>query len=786
MTVRRPWLVAALVALAAQPLSAQGFGAAVAVAGTDVLIGEPASQRPGVVFVYRRTPNGAWVERARITASNGRVADRFGGTLAIEADQLVVGAGRGGSGNGGAYVFRRDGRGTWSETGQLTAEVERRDGFGAAVAIGGTWAAVGAPARDSARGAVYLFRREGDRWSAAGQLTPPDSVMPNERFGASLAVRGEQLLVGAPGRDRGTGAAYLYRLDGSAGWRQETRLTVSGMAANARLGMVVALRQDTAVVAAPWVEQFAGALYLFRKDSTGAWVNPLTLRPFDAQRNLRFGSAFVFDGDVLLVGAPGADRFAGALYRYRREASGQWRSAEIVRPAAGESFDQFAATVGGGGDVIVAGLLGDDHGAGTALVLEQDRTGALREAGRVWSEEPGMAAVTGGERRCDGQAAAFGCSNVDLQAFLPISAIGGSRGVRLNDIWGWTDTTTGREYALVGRINGTSFVDVTTPTRPVYLGDLPMTPGARANAWRDIKVYRDHAFIVADGAGQHGMQVFDLTQLRGARPGRPQTFQPVTTYPRIASAHNIVINEESGYAYAVGSSSGGETCGGGLHMIDIRTPTQPTFAGCFSDTSTGRQRTGYSHDAQCVTYRGPDEQYRGREICLGSNETALSIADVTDKARPVAISSATYPNVSYTHQGWLTDDHRHFYMDDEGDESSGRVAGTRTLIWDVSDLDEPVLVGEYIAQVKAIDHNLYVRGNLVFESNYGSGLRVLDITDRARPREVGFLDTEPFGEDVPEFVGTWSNYPFFRSGNVIVSSIGEGLFVVRPRVAPVP
>jgi len=325
---------------------------------------------------------------------------------------------------------------------------------------------------------------------------------------------------------------------------------------------------------------------------------------------------------------------------------------------------------------------------------------------------------------------------------------------------------------------------VTSPTSPVYLGDLPMTQGANANSWRDIKVYRDHAYIVADGSGPHGMQVFDLAQLREVRPGSPRTFRPTFTYTSIASAHNIVINEESGFAYAVGANSGGETCGGGLHMIDIRQPRTPTFAGCFQDTTTGIRRTGYSHDAQCVIYRGPDTRYTGREICLGSTETALWIGDVTDKRNPTPLSTISYPNVAYTHQGWLTDDHRYFYVDDEGDESQGSVPGTRTLIFDVSDLREPVLAGQYIAAVPSIDHNLYVKGNLIFESNYSSGLRVLDITNRTQPREVGFMDTYT-PNDATSFNGSWSNYPYFRSGTVIVSSIGEGLFVVRPRVEPV-
>ena len=646
--------------------------------------------------------------------------------------------------------------------------------------------AVGAPGRDSARGAVYLFREQGGSYVPAGELTAPERMV-NARFGASLAMQSTMLVVGSSGYDRGTGTAYVYRPDASGNFQLETRLTVDGLAPNSRLGGPIAIRDSTVLLSASGVDGNAGAIYAFRRDSAGAWTNTMTLRPFDSQRGLIFGQSVAFLGNDMLVGAVGADRNTGTVYRFQAAPGGGYRGAERLSGTGVERFERFASHVAAGGSIVAVGVGGDDFGMGSAMVFEQDRSGALRQTGRLTLPDAQLAAVTGAERTCDGHAAQFACGNVDLLSFLPIQSIGGVRGVRLNDIWGWTDPTTNKEYALVGRINGTSFVDVTNPTRPIYLGDLPMTTGAQANAWRDIKTYRDHAYIVADGAGQHGMQVFDLAQLRSVRPGQPRTFEPVMTYSRFGSAHNIVINEQSGFAYAVGANSGGETCGGGLHMIDIRDPQAPSFAGCFQDRNTGNQKTGYSHDAQCVMYRGPDQRYAGREICLGSNETAISIADVTDKANPVAISSAAYPNVSYAHQGWLTEDHRYFYLDDEGDEMSGKVPGTRTLIWDLSDLRDPVLAGEYVSPNRAIDHNLYVRGNYVFQSNYTSGLRILDITDRTRPREVGFMDTEPSVPDDFVFEGSWSNYPYFRSGTVIVSSIGEGLFVVRPRVmTPVP
>lgn len=349
----------------------------------------------------------------------------------------------------------------------------------------------------------------------------------------------------------------------------------------------------------------------------------------------------------------------------------------------------------------------------------------------------------------------------------------------MNDIWGWTDPKTGTEYALVGRSDGTVFVDVSTPSDPVYVGELPLTEGARVNAWRDIKVYGDHAYVVADNAGDHGMQIFDLTHLRDVdRSDMPTTFEATAHYDRVNSVHNLVINEESGYAYAVGSRGGGETCGGGLHMINIQDPTNPHFEGCFADESTGRSRAGATHDAQCVMYHGPDQEYQDHEICVGSNETALSVADVTDKENPIAVSTASYPDHGYVHQGWFTDDQRYFYQNDELDELQGKVEHTRTLVWDLTDLDNPRLVNEVALPERSSDHNLYVERDRIYESNYNSGLRVLDISDRRHPEEVAHFDTKPYGQNDLAFTGSWSNYPYFESGIVVVSSIDEGVFVL--------
>ena len=439
------------------------------------------------------------------------------------------------------------------------------------------------------------------------------------------------------------------------------------------------------------------------------------------------------------------------------------------------------------GDLSVIGQPGDDGGFGSAIVMRNQGGDWLSESKLLIPGEPGLPAIAGGEVTCseDGTADQFGCSRVDILSFLPLEAIGGGRGIQTNDVWGWADPQTGREYAIVGRTDGTAFIDVSDPHNPNYLGNLPKTRGSQTAAWRDMKVFRNHVFVVADGAGEHGMQVFDLTRLREVTD-LPGEFEPDALYERVASVHNLAINEDTGIAYAVGSNSGGDTCGGGLHMIDINEPMDPIFVGCFQDLTTGRAGTGYTHDAMCTIYQGPDTEHAGKEICFGSNETALSIADVTDKENPASLSSASYPNAAYAHQGWITEDHRYFFMNDELDEGTAQrgrtpaMEGTRTLIWDVSDLEDPILAREHFGETLTTDHNLFIRGNLMYQSNYVSGLRILNISDPVNPFEVGFLDTVPWNESVA-MDGSWSNYPFFESGTIVVSSRQEGVFFLRYR-----
>ncbi|KAF7341025.1 hypothetical protein MSAN_02088200 [Mycena sanguinolenta] len=398
----------------------------------------------------------------------------------------------------------------------------------------------------------------------------------------------------------------------------------------------------------------------------------------------------------------------------------------------------------------------------------------------------------------------YACKNLDLYSFTPHAELGS--GARFgNDIWGWTHD--GREFALVGQRDGTAFVEVLPTGQVAYLGRL----GTQTvnSTWRDIKVIGDHAYIGSEALG-HGVQVFDLTKLLApSLASSPKQFSIETDLAAhydalpLGASHNIVAHAEKNLIVAVGSVPRNHSCAAGLIFIDVTDPTAPTGAGC-----TGAD--GYVHDAQCLTYYGPHTEYVGTDICYAFNEDSFTIYNITSPAEATVISTTPYYGVSYSHQGWVVDerDQRYLLLDDELDEvfqvriwflfppfllCSGAVrwannSHTVTYIWDITNLTKPVLTGHYSSPVKSIDHNLYVHNGWAYESNYGSGLRVVDVSSVAADptggafEEVAFFDVHPEDDDVggkATFTGSWSVYPYFQSGFIVVNSIERGLFVVK-------
>lgn len=363
-----------------------------------------------------------------------------------------------------------------------------------------------------------------------------------------------------------------------------------------------------------------------------------------------------------------------------------------------------------------------------------------------------------------GFAGAFPCDKVDLMANLTPSQLGGTINTQGNDCWGWTDPLTNKEYAIMGCTSHTAFVDITNPVAPIYLGKVVSTNGVNS-IWRDIKVYNNYAFIVSEALG-HGMQIFDLTRLRNVTI--PQTFAPDAHYTAFGNCHNIAINEVTGFAYCVGTN----TFSGGAHVVNIQNPLNPVFA-------MGYSAQGYTHDAQIVNYMGLDSEHNGKELYFGCNENKVVVIDVTDKANPIVISTFFYSNIAYTHQGWLTPNQKYFIIGDELDENNFGF-NTRSVVIDMSDLDNPVLKFDYFGTNTAIDHNGYTKGNQFHLASYRAGYRIMDISniDNGQMTEVGYFDTYP-NNDNAQFNGAWSVYPYFQSGTIIISDIERGLFIVR-------
>ncbi|KAI3391414.1 hypothetical protein diail_7365 [Diaporthe ilicicola] len=381
----------------------------------------------------------------------------------------------------------------------------------------------------------------------------------------------------------------------------------------------------------------------------------------------------------------------------------------------------------------------------------------------------------------------FRCSNLDLQDFKTHAELG-SRSGSGSSSWGWTSPE-GREFGAIGQADGTAFVEISKAGRITYLGRLPQQ--SVTSQWREIRTVKNY-FIIGSEAQNHGIQIFDARKLLTVTS--PKTFSTTSDISLFnglptGRTHNVVSLEEKNFAVSVGAQPRTDKCKSGLIFIDLTNPASPTSPGCASGD-------GYVHDAQCLVYRGPDTRYAGRDICYGYNEDTLTIYDVTNKAAATIISTTTYTGASYTHQGSVLDPNNQEYLllDDELDEEDGAAPAADgfpvTYVWDIRDLRAPKQTGLFKSSVKSIDHNQYVYNGLSFQSNYGAGLRVLDVSSVPRDptgkgiKEVAFFDVFPDDDNQAgggnvAFTGTWSHYAGFPSGNILVNTIERGAYIVK-------
>lgn len=374
----------------------------------------------------------------------------------------------------------------------------------------------------------------------------------------------------------------------------------------------------------------------------------------------------------------------------------------------------------------------------------------------------------------------------------------------LSDIWGWTSPDTGDEYAIVGTSSGVSFVRITNPMNPEFLGRIPTTnPNTLRNFWWDIKTYNNHAYWTTE-VPNAGVGIFELAQLDGLPAASSDKTLAANAYylqDGYVAAHNISINEDTGFAYLTGVTKDPEIdphfVDEGMVILDLKgDPLAPTEVGQILGRDT--------HDAQIVSYVGPDGDHIGKEIAFVFNGADLTVGiyDVSVKKiinvvedKSITISETTYPGASFTHQGWLTKNQEFLLVGDEEDELFGisdpknpELPDTaRTYVMDVTDLDAPTFFFSFDSPAASIDHNLFVKDDKVYQAHYTAGVRVLDASNVASGvlKEVAHMDTEPrlpnnnMNHSINIFVGPWGVYPFFDSGSIIASDGLNGLIIMR-------
>ncbi len=393
-----------------------------------------------------------------------------------------------------------------------------------------------------------------------------------------------------------------------------------------------------------------------------------------------------------------------------------------------------------------------------------------------------------------GFAGVFPCSNVDLLVHIA-DRTATARGA---DIWGFMDLNTHREYAIVGYSSGTAVYDVTDAENPREVGFID----GQSTTWRDIKVHQfwngidnrwnAYAYITADNASD-GLFIIDLSQL-------PHRIARISYASDFSDAHNVYLIDTD---FSTGLSltgnapililAGSDISDGRYRSYSLSNPASPLFiaAPATPPDQPGGNRL-YMHDgasmvvtdnrkdSQCVNAAGSDHC----DVLFDFNESSIDIWDVTVPGSPARLSQTPYANSGYTHSGWPSEDQQFLFVQDELDERDrGLVTTLRTF--SISNLTAPTLAGIWEGPTTAIDHNGFARGNRYYMSNYSRGLTILDITDASNPTLSGRFDTYPSSDSVG-FPGNWGAYPFLPSGNIALSDIDSGFYMVADNTLDVP
>jgi uncharacterized repeat protein (TIGR01451 family) len=373
------------------------FGWSVSVSGDTVVAGAPFDGNNGSAYLFVRSGT-TWTEQQKVVPSAPTGIDFFGLSVSLSGDTAVVGASAGGAGVGSAYVFVRSGA-TWPAQQRIAApDPQAVDRFGQSVSVSGDTVVVGAPADNTpfgvAAGSASVFVRSGAVWILQQRLLPSVGAA-DDSFGGSVSVDGDTLVVGAPGRDvpiTNGGAVFVFVRSGTT-WSEQQQIVAAGGGVGDAFGASVAVSGDTALVGVPYDNTpagvDAGSASVFVRSGT-TWTPQQQMLASDAAAGDYFGYAVSVAGDTAVVGAPlnavPAGPFAGAAYAFVRSGT-TWSEQQRLLASDGGPSDVFGAAVSVSGDTAVIGAYGDDGAGpdeGSAYVFER--------AGAAWSEQQKLVA----------------------------------------------------------------------------------------------------------------------------------------------------------------------------------------------------------------------------------------------------------------------------------------------------------------------------------------------------------------------------------------------------------
>jgi hypothetical protein len=357
-----------------------GFGNSVSIDGDTAVIGTPYNDtygwNAGAAYVFVRTGD-VWIEQAKLLASDGDAVLRFGVSVSIDSETAVIGAlGDSDYRTGAAYVFVRTGD-VWTEQAKLTSYSALWDAFGGSVSVDGDTAVIGANGDDDNQngiGAAYVFVRTGDVWSEQAKIVTSD--YPSfDRFGDSVSVSGDTIIIGAPHDDRfglNIGAAYVFMRTNGV-WTEQAKLQASDGVSDNRFGLSVSVDGNTAVIGAPHDYDYAtGSAYVYVRTGD-VWTEQAKLLTSDGALSDFFGISVSVDDDTAVIGAhaDGYYKYTGSAYVFMRNGD-IWTEQSKLLSSDGASDNRFGLSVSVDGNTAIIGATGDDDNglyAGAAYVF---------------------------------------------------------------------------------------------------------------------------------------------------------------------------------------------------------------------------------------------------------------------------------------------------------------------------------------------------------------------------------------------------------------------------------